>query len=205
MTHDEAVQTKAAERYALDEMTPQERDAFEEHYFGCPPCASDVRDAMTIAAALRAEKRSRSNVVPMHRQSRAPWLAAAAMLAIVAVLGYQNVILRRREPQGMRTHLLHTFFLQSESRGEAETVVDGSKPFAVSFDIAPRPNATRYVVTIADAAGRVVVTEPVSREEARESVQLFIPGGVLKPGRYLVTAHSEPAVGPDSVWSFEVR
>src|ERR1051326_5623560 len=109
MTHDEAVQTKAAERYALDEMTRQERDAFEEHYFGCPPCAADVRDAMTIAAALRAEKRSRSNVVPMHRPSRAPWLAAGGMLAFVAALDNKNVILRRGEPQGMRTHLLHTF------------------------------------------------------------------------------------------------
>ena len=206
MTHDEADQSKAAERYVLDEMTPPERDAFEEHYFGCPACAADVRDAMTIAAMLRAEKQSRHNVVPIHRVSRAPWLAAAAMLAVVAVLTYQNVTLRRRDTQDMRAHLLFkTFFLQSESRGEGETVVDGGKAFALSFDIAPRASATRYVVTIADAAGRVRVTQPVTREEAQELVQLFIPGGVLKPGRYSVTAHSEPAVGPDSVWSFVVR
>jgi len=205
MTHEEALQTKAAERYVLDEMTPQERDAFEEHYFGCPACTADVRDAMTIAAALRAEQRLPSNVVPMHRVSRAPWLAAAAMLAIAAVLGYQNVMLRRHEPQDMHAHLLQTFFLQSESRGEGETVVDGTKPFALLFEIAPRPNAARYVVAIADGAGHVFVTQPVSRAEAQDTVHLFIPGGVLKPGRYSVTAHAEPVVGPDSVWSFVVR
>src|ERR1041384_2733434 len=99
MTHEEAVQTKAAERYVLDEMTPQESDAFEEHYFGCPACTADVRDATAIAAVLRAEKGSRSNVVPRPHPSRAPWLAAAAMLAVVAVLAYQNVMLRRRAPQ----------------------------------------------------------------------------------------------------------
>jgi len=205
MTHDEAVQTKAAERYVLDEMTPQECDAFEEHYFGCPVCAADVRDAMTIAAVLHADKRSRSNVVPMRRASHAPWLAAAAMLAIAAILGYQNMMLRKSAPQDMRAQVLRNVFLQSEGRGEGEKAVDGTKSFVLSLDIAPRADAKRYVVTIADAAGHVAVTQAVSREEAQDTVPLFIPGGILKPGHYSVKAHSEPAVGPDSVWSFVVR
>ena len=35
MNHVEAVKTLAIERYLLEEMTPEERDAFEEHFFSC--------------------------------------------------------------------------------------------------------------------------------------------------------------------------
>jgi anti-sigma factor RsiW len=205
MNHADAVETRAAERYVLDEMTPEEREQFEEHYFGCAACAADVRDEMTIAATLRAEN-AHDNVVPIRRTSPVPWLAAAAMLAIVAFLGYQNAMLRARSPHDL-PRVLHTVSLSQESRGGGEETVVGnaSQPFGLFIDIPPRANATRYVVTIADSAGRARETVQVPREEARESVQLVVPGGLLSPGHYSVTARSEPAVGPDSVWSFVVR
>ena len=43
MDHGEALQMMAAERYLLDELTPEERDAFELHMFGCHECALDLR------------------------------------------------------------------------------------------------------------------------------------------------------------------
>jgi len=43
MDHSEAVQQMAAERYLLDELSPELRDAFEEHMFDCPECAFDLR------------------------------------------------------------------------------------------------------------------------------------------------------------------
>jgi len=45
MEHERAVQSLAVESYLLGEMTPGERDAFEEHYFECGVCAEDVRSA----------------------------------------------------------------------------------------------------------------------------------------------------------------
>ena len=36
MTHTEAISSLASERYLLDEMSDQEREAFEAHYFECP-------------------------------------------------------------------------------------------------------------------------------------------------------------------------
>jgi hypothetical protein len=43
MTHQQAVDGLASERYLLDEMSEVERFEFESHYFDCVECADDVR------------------------------------------------------------------------------------------------------------------------------------------------------------------
>ena len=43
MTHQQALDGLASERYLLNEMTEVERFEFEEHYFDCAECAEDVR------------------------------------------------------------------------------------------------------------------------------------------------------------------
>lgn len=48
MTHQQAVDSMASERYVLDEMTEPERFEFEAHYFDCEECADDVRLAHLI-------------------------------------------------------------------------------------------------------------------------------------------------------------
>ena len=50
MTHSEAVQQMAAERYLLDELAPDVRDAFEEHMFDCQECALDVEGSVSRSA-----------------------------------------------------------------------------------------------------------------------------------------------------------
>jgi hypothetical protein len=45
MEHQRAVQNLAVESYLLGDMSPSERDAFEEHFFECSLCGEDVRAA----------------------------------------------------------------------------------------------------------------------------------------------------------------
>ena len=47
--HEQAMKVHAAERYVLDELSPEERDDFEEHYFMCVKCAEEVRIAAAFA------------------------------------------------------------------------------------------------------------------------------------------------------------
>ena len=43
MDHHQATQLTAVEKYLLDELTPELRDEFEEHFFDCQECATDLR------------------------------------------------------------------------------------------------------------------------------------------------------------------
>jgi len=43
MDHSEALRLQAAERYVLGELSPELREQYEEHYFTCEECASDVK------------------------------------------------------------------------------------------------------------------------------------------------------------------
>jgi len=205
MDHKEAVETMAAQRYVLDEMTPEDQDAFEEHFFGCAECAANVKDTETIADTLRSEK----NVVRKFPQTR--WLAAAASFALVAILGYQNFVTiprmrHERDAASLPRIVVSHSLLTAQSRGDESVVTaNGSEAFTLDFDIAPRPNAKRYVVEVVDAAGRARMREGMTTERAGETVHLLVPAGSLPPGRYSLRARSEPAGAPDSVWSFTVR
>lgn len=54
MTHQQAIEKHAAERYLLEEMPELERFAFEEHLFGCQICAEDVRTGAWMQEGVKA-------------------------------------------------------------------------------------------------------------------------------------------------------
>src|SRR5262252_6875711 len=64
MDHDTAIRMQAAERYVLKEFAPEQQAEFEEHFFGCPECAQEVRSAAIFVAnaaqVLREERASES-------------------------------------------------------------------------------------------------------------------------------------------------
>jgi putative zinc finger protein len=205
MEHTEATESMAAERYLLGEMTPEDRDAFEEHFFGCAACAADVRDGAMIRSAIRTEKANRTRQ-PRFGGAR-QWLTAAALAAVVGgVPIVQNVALRQQLALARAPHIGGYIFLSDGSRGgEQQMVSAGSQPFTIDFEIPPQPNARRYVVQVVDAAGKVRSKDVVSAEAARNTQHLLVPGGSLPPGRYSLEVHAEPAGSPATVTSFIVR
>ena len=54
MEHQQALATKASERYLLGEMSEPERFDFEAHYFDCTACAGDVRTGAALARGIQA-------------------------------------------------------------------------------------------------------------------------------------------------------
>ena len=54
MSHEEAVQTLATERYLLGELRPELRQQFEEHLLDCQQCAFDLWAASTFLAHAKA-------------------------------------------------------------------------------------------------------------------------------------------------------
>src|ERR1035438_10191801 len=111
MDHGEAVQLMATERYLLGELSGEQREAFEEHFFECYECALDVRaeaaflqeakvqlplmtsPAVVMAAPVPVATAVRIKTEPKRRDwfgwMRPAW-AVPAFAALLMVIGYQN-------------------------------------------------------------------------------------------------------------------
>jgi putative zinc finger protein len=208
MDHKEAVETMAAQRYVLDEMTPEDQDAFEEHFFGCAGCAADVKDSEAIADTLRSDKNNLVQFTP--RKSPSRWLAAAASFIFAAILGFQNLVtiphFQHEIAMARAPHIVQSLFLKSQSRGEEEPKpVNASEALMLDFDVTP--NARSYVAEVVDASGHVRIHESIPAERVSDdgTVHLSIPAGFLTPGKYSLRVLTEPAGSPDSGRSFTVR
>src|SRR5262245_21424713 len=107
MTHQQAVDGMASERYLLDEMSEVERFEFEAHYFDCVECAEDVRLSDLIRDEVQrggadvgaAFRRPTTKVLPFWRRPMVavPWAAAAALALMVSYQSFVTVPARSEE------------------------------------------------------------------------------------------------------------
>ena len=95
MDHNEAIQQMAAERYLLGELTPELRDAFEEHAFDCPECAVDLRAGAAFINAAKVELPEIAAASAALRSRNDATNEKENRLAIVAAAGLRGSRLRR--------------------------------------------------------------------------------------------------------------
>jgi hypothetical protein len=199
MDHSEAVRLKTAERYILGELTPTQRDAFEEHFFGCIECADDVKFAAMFADNAREALRTAPapEIVAAPRPSPAkgwfgwlrPGYAMGLVALLVATVGYQNFVTIpqiKREVAMNSPQALPTFSLAT-TRGSAEATeiaVRRSAPFGIYVDIPSSDKFASYSCEVRTRAGSRKLNINVSAAQAKDAVQLFIPGGTLDAGQY---------------------
>jgi hypothetical protein len=62
MNHLDAVKGKLAEGYLLGDLTQRQRDEYEEHYFGCRMCATEVKLGAQFLANLRRVSREEQDL-----------------------------------------------------------------------------------------------------------------------------------------------
>jgi hypothetical protein len=104
MDHTEAAKTAAIEKYLLGELPESQREAVEEHFFSCPECAEQVRLAAVFHANARAVLKDAGSLDAVAQERRlrfgSGWLdwaarpafAMAAGMALVLLIGYQNLV-----------------------------------------------------------------------------------------------------------------
>jgi len=200
MDHSEAVAKKIAESYLLGELSPEQREAYEEHYFSCAECANDVMAGAALVANVKEVLRTEPPLIAA--QESAPrslgwfaWLrpayAMAATVALFSVLLYQNLVSIPRlkgDLSRMTTpRALASFSFIAGSRGANAMVIQGEReqPLGLWVDIPPQPSFTSYTCTIQAGSGVVEFSVPVSAEQAKDPVQLLIPDS-LEPGKYVL-------------------
>jgi anti-sigma factor RsiW len=210
MTCQREASTLAAERYLLDEMTEQERQEFESHYFVCPECADDVRAGELLrtatmalpveAPAIRVPAPSSPLPFPSPQPARGsttviPWAAAAA-LALVA--GYQSLFVVPALRRDVAPQALDAVTLRPASRG-SETVVRLRKGqtavlLALDVNVAATSPELEYELKADDGSSRLV--EHARTPAPGAPLLLLMPASRLSPGHQfeiVVRSPSQPA------------
>jgi hypothetical protein len=201
MTHQQALDGLASERYLLNEMTEVERFEFEAHYFDCLDCAEDVRlgemirqearragATMPVAtdAARPADAAGPAKVLTSPRWWRRPMVAApwavAATLALVA--SYQSLVTvpGLRSPQA-----LEPVMLRGATRGAATTVsiAAGQRFVALSADVLTTPQSSALRYEILDSNRQSVTTGQAPARSSGAPMLLLVPVDELqRAGRY---------------------
>jgi len=93
MDCDRVAREDVLESYLGDRLSPDDRDAFELHYFECERCLDDLR----LLESIRAELQPATDASALQTRRRLTWLAPAAGVAALVVLASAVVLWRSRE------------------------------------------------------------------------------------------------------------
>jgi hypothetical protein len=210
MTHQEAVDTLATERYLLDDMSGEDRQVFEDHFFACGVCADDLRTAAAMLQGTKegfAGRSTSGHVLPMvvkpqagrnpawYRSVAMPW-AVAATLAVVA--GYQSLRVVPSPGRDTSPLALVPVTLRPQSRGaEAVVPIDaqgGPAVLAIEVNDAPQGGQLTYDLSTTD--GRPIVSGRAAAPAPGSPLLLLIPSSTLVgPMHYILSVHDAAGAG----------
>jgi anti-sigma factor RsiW len=201
MSHENAVETLAIERYLLGEMAEEERDAFEEHFFSCPECADDARAARAmrdgVAAGIvgRVAQRAPGSVVQMPAPRRRlasvviPW-AVAASLALVA--GYQTLVVQPALERTAGPMVLSPVTLRPASRGEEPVVLASGSVVTLAVDLGGAIDG-EIEYEIRRASGASIASDRAPAPKDGGPLLLLLPAARFQSGDHYVLSLKNPA------------
>jgi hypothetical protein len=205
MTHQQALDTMAAERYLLDEMTEVEKHEFEEHFFDCSDCAEEVsRGELIRQEVRRAKSQPRRNAGlslvaikrPLWRRPSVvlPW-AAAAMLALTT--GYQSLVTVPMLRQANSPQSVSPVMLREATRGAVPVVKvsQGQRFVTLGLDVMSSP-APEVTYDLLDQAGATILSGRTPLPPSGAPLFLLIPADELgRQGRYTLVVRAAGSTG----------
>jgi hypothetical protein len=195
MDHSQAVRLSLVEKYLLDELSPELREEFEEHYFDCQHCAVDLR---ATAAFLDAAKKqlitpsARTPAAVPARRSLLAWLWSPAFLApvlaaSVAVIAYQNLAVSPHFRAQQNPQILPSIALAGGTSrgGEMQSInVRPMQPFNMLVDIPTQDQFSSYTCLLYSPSNSQIWQVNISSQQARDTVVISVPPADWKTGDY---------------------
>ena len=202
MNHELSIKMQAADKYLLGELSPSEREAFEQHFFECPECAEEIRLGFYFKDNANAVFREEAQ--PAYRPVRSAkprdWFAwmrpmvmapVAVCLVLALFSGYQSAVtipaLRARVGQLERPRVLTSnVVLAPSSRASVPSIAVSSDEqfFLLSLAVVAARPAERYQCDLRSESGRTIWTLPVPRLDPDTNLSLLIPASEVPAGYY---------------------
>lgn len=190
MDHEQALRIAAVEKYLLDELSQDERDRFEEHYFDCQECALDLRATAAFLDQAKKElaKGPLTHSAADEKPGRNFWsflwrpaLVVPTFAALLLIVGYQETVtfprLTREAAEAHSPQILPTLSLATaDSRGgEVASLDSQGKSFLLQFDIPGDARFVDYTCSLLSPVGAVLWQTRVSPQQAKDTVSLQVP------------------------------
>ncbi len=191
MKHELAIASHAAERYLMGEMSAEERDAFEDHFFSCATCAEDLRAAARFIEGSRIvfqEEESKPRRLSLTDWLRSKWLSPALVAVSAAACGviiFQNTV---TIPRLDAPRALPPIDLDLTSRAASVPIHPGD-PLSFQIGAEQAPSTPEIRAELRTESGRLVNQGTITAPPPHKPINVYFPG-VVKPGRYIITIRS---------------
>ncbi|MGB8014041.1 MAG: zf-HC2 domain-containing protein [Terriglobales bacterium] len=207
MDHGEVVRQQMTERYLLDELDPQQRDEFEEHFFDCPACALDVRAASMFVEQSKTLLAEDTGNAAVSVPASAPvgwfaWLrpgwAVPVMALLLAVIGYQNLIVNPQlQDARSRPQLLPWASVYTRTRGASTPVIAVPRggSFLLFVNIPPDGGYARYIAELYNPAGNLEWSLTIPASSVQDQWPIQVPGTSREAGSYALAVRGVTAAG----------
>lgn len=197
MDHDQAVKSQVCEKYLLGELSPELRDAYEEHYFSCAECAMQLRTAAElIGASQQILARTPAIGAKVHAEPQRegwfkrlqPAIAIPMLASLLLLVGYQNFVTIPHLKKTASPRVLPMFSLISaNTRSETapEFVTQPDEPLGLYVDVPVDATYSTYDIRLQDPNGKTIPLRSLSYAEAQKTQVVVVNPG-KRAGNYVI-------------------
>lgn len=209
MTHEQALETRAAERYLLEEMSELERYRFEEHFFACDECAEHMRLGHQLRAQAPALFDARPAAVPAparpaasRARQLAPWAAAAALA--LALVYQDRVADAPGGPVESQSQAFEPIALRPATRGAIQNVPlpPSGESLALALDVNIGAPGDALTYTLAREDGSPILAGQTRVPAPGTPLVVVMPAAALDQGYHLITLRTADAGVPPAEYRF---
>jgi Putative zinc-finger len=213
MDHDAVVRQKTTERYLLNELDPQARDEFEEHFFDCQECALDVRAGALFVdeskvilaeepAPASAGVRGATTVHPLpDKPGWFGWLrpafAVPVMALLLAVVGYQNLVTYPQLARQLESPQVLPWAQVNVATYGSEAQVIRTHPGEsfLLFMRLPEAGYSHYTADLYNQAGKLEWSLTFQAAAGQDQWPVRVPGANREAGNYVLKLHGVTPAG----------